>query len=652
MEATPENRVALVSGLLRVEDRRDYDPLLVGRAAGSKDPWVRSRAALTCGRLRDVEASIYLPVLLRDPDPSVRRAAAFASGISADRRLVPSLIASLSDPDAETASGAAAALGRLGGVEAERALRSALTGTAGPRAASALALFSSRADGLVPALSASIAAGDPELRKAAAWALARVPRAGSEPALRSLLDDPDAEVVAWAARGLGLLEDPASAPRLLAIAKGSQSGPSIQALFALERIAARNEATAQAREAGLARFRDDRPGVAVAALTLLRRFASEPDVREALAGVAAAGGRRGGVALASLAAGDPDRAFRLAFPGREPALLDLRLGAAEALPFVPAEGLATWVDALLADPAARVRMEAVSRIPKGAAATLSPRLVRALGDPDASVRAAALDAAASLASGPSADPQVRQAWRTAYGSALVSREPDLVASALDAAAALAEGGRELLSARRDDPDDLVRARARRLLVDRFEEDPDAFTHRAFATRLSDEDYRRLSRAAESARFVATIATTRGSFVAELFPREAPMTVDSFVALARKGFFDRTTIHRVVPDFVVQAGDPRGDGTGGPDYALRDELNPLPYVRGRIGMALSGPDTGGSQWFVTLSRQPHLDGAYTVFGEVTTGMEVVERIEQNDRLLSVSVREEKRDAPPGLLSNVR
>ena len=125
-----------------------------------------------------------------------------------------------------------------------------------------------------------------------------------------------------------------------------------------------------------------------------------------------------------------------------------------------------------------------------------------------------------------------------------------------------------------------------------------------------------------------------------------------MSLAKRRFFDGTTIHRVVPDFVVQAGDPRGDGTGGPGYALRDELNALPYVRGRIGMALSGPDTGGSQWFVTLSRQPHLDGAYTVFGEVTAGMDVVERIEQNDRLLSVRVSEAVRKAPAGLVSGGR
>ena len=253
--------------------------------------------------------------------------------------------------------------------------------------------------------------------------------------------------------------------------------------------------------------------------------------------------------------------------------------------------------------------------------------------------------------GPGADAAVKSAWGAAYASALASREPDLVASALDAAASLGDGGCALLAARRDDGDDLVRARARRLLVERCGEDPGTFS-RPFVTRLSGADYRRRAQRAETGRVVATVATTRGSFEIELLSREAPMTVESFASLARKGFFDGTTIHRVVPDFVVQAGDPRGDGTGGPDYALRDELNPLPYLRGRIGMALSGPDTGGSQWFVTLSRQPHLDGAYTVFGEVTAGMDVVERIEQNDRLLSVRVREDARDVPPGLVPDRR
>jgi cyclophilin family peptidyl-prolyl cis-trans isomerase len=469
--------------------------------------------------------------------------------------------------------------------------------------------------------------------------------------LRLLLDDGDPEIAAWAARGLGLLEDSRSGPRLLELATGDVPGPAIQSLLALDRLAVRSPTTVGSgatKGVAITRARDANPGVALAALTLLRRFAGEAPVQEFLAAVAAGGGRHGGVALASLAAGDPDRALALAFPSGVPGPLDLRLGAAEALPSLPVERLASWLDTLLSDPTARVRMEAVSRVPRDAAHALASHLVRALADVDGRVQAVALDIAAPLASGPGADAAVKKAWGVAYAFTLASREPDLVASALDAAASRAEGGCALLAARRDDGDDLVRTRARRLLVERCGEKTDGFSRRPFATRLSGTDYRRLAQLAESGRLVATVATPRGSFEVELLSRDAPMTVESFATLARKGFFDGTTIHRVVPDFVVQAGDPKGDGTGGPDYALRDELNPLPYVRGRVGMALSGPDTGGSQWFVTLSRQPHLDGGYTVFGDVIAGMDVVERIEQNDRLVSVRIREESRDVPPGLV----
>lgn len=650
-EATRENRLSLVARLLEVEDRRDYDPLAVGAASASRDPWVRSRAALAAGRLRDVESVVYLPVLLSDPDPSVRRAAAFASGISGDARLVPMLAKALSDPDAETASEAAAALGRLGGAAAEEALVDVLRAPAGPKAGAALALFRTPG-GAVAELGAALSPSDPPLRRAAAYALSRSPGEVSAAALRPLLGDADAEVAAWSARALGLLADGASAAALAALAKGPAPGPAIQALLALDRLGAKGLARDEGRAAGLARARDARPGVAVAALTLLRRSAGDAEAAALLESVARGGGRRGGVALASLAAGEPGRAFALAFPADGPSPVDLRLGAAEALPQLPAGEAGRWLEALLADPAPRVRMEAVSRLPRGAAPQLAALLARALADPDGAVRAAALDAAAPLAEGPSADAAVREAFRAAYAASLASGEPDLVASALDAAASLAEGACPLLAARRDDEDDLVRARARRLLVEKCGEDPARLPFRAVRTRLGKADYARLARLAETGRLVATVETTRGRFEVELLPAESPMTVDSFAALARKGYFDGTTIHRVVPDFVVQAGDPRGDGTGGPGYALRDELNPRPYRRGTVGMALSGPDTGGSQWFVTLSRQPHLDGAYTVFGEATEGMEVVERIEQNDRILSVRVTEGSREAPPGLAPSPR
>lgn len=137
---------------------------------------------------------------------------------------------------------------------------------------------------------------------------------------------------------------------------------------------------------------------------------------------------------------------------------------------------------------------------------------------------------------------------------------------------------------------------------------------------------------------ATIGAAEGRIRIELFPQDAPITVDSFVTLARKGFFNGLTFHRVVPNFVIQGGDPRGDGEGGPGYQIRCEVNTRPYTRGAVGMALSGKDTGGSQFFITHSPQPHLDGGYTVFGRVIGGMEVVDRIKRGDVIRSVEIFE--------------
>jgi cyclophilin family peptidyl-prolyl cis-trans isomerase len=136
---------------------------------------------------------------------------------------------------------------------------------------------------------------------------------------------------------------------------------------------------------------------------------------------------------------------------------------------------------------------------------------------------------------------------------------------------------------------------------------------------------------------ATIHTTRGDLRLELFGAEAPITVSNFLALAKSGYYRNTRFHRVVPNFVIQDGDPRGDGNGGPGYAIRDEMNRHRYERGALGMALSGPDTGGSQYFLTHSPQPHLDGHYTVFGRLISGFDVLDRIVQGDLITSVEAK---------------
>jgi cyclophilin family peptidyl-prolyl cis-trans isomerase/HEAT repeat protein len=133
---------------------------------------------------------------------------------------------------------------------------------------------------------------------------------------------------------------------------------------------------------------------------------------------------------------------------------------------------------------------------------------------------------------------------------------------------------------------------------------------------------------------ATINTVRGPIRLELFGNDAPITVSNFLSLARSGYYRNTRFHRVVPNFVAQDGDPRDDGNGGPGYSIRDEMNRHRYERGAVGMALSGPDTGGSQYFITHSPQPHLDGHYTVFGRVIRGFDVLDKLVQGDLITKV------------------
>jgi cyclophilin family peptidyl-prolyl cis-trans isomerase/HEAT repeat protein len=154
-------------------------------------------------------------------------------------------------------------------------------------------------------------------------------------------------------------------------------------------------------------------------------------------------------------------------------------------------------------------------------------------------------------------------------------------------------------------------------------------------------WRRIAELSEgTTKLTAVIHTKKGDIRIELFPDDAPMTVDNFVRLSRNGFYNGLAFVRVVPNFVIQGGDPRGDQNGGPGYQIRDEINVRRYVTGSVGMALSGKDTGGSQFFITHSPQPHLDGGYTIFGQVTEGMDVVNRIARGDKIEKVEIIEAK------------
>jgi peptidyl-prolyl cis-trans isomerase B (cyclophilin B) len=191
-----------------------------------------------------------------------------------------------------------------------------------------------------------------------------------------------------------------------------------------------------------------------------------------------------------------------------------------------------------------------------------------------------------------------------------------------------------------DRDSLVRSLATRLLAPRDSTarpprrpTPDSLVARPLI------EYERLVRlwgAVGSRQPVAVIETDDGVVTLQLYGREAPLVVEAFVRLANEGFYRNTVFHRVVPNFVVQDGDPRGDGTGGPGFSLRESFSRRRHERGCVGLATSGPDTGGSQYYLCHSSQPHLDGAYTVFGTVLSGFDVMDRIVQGDRMVRIRI----------------
>ena len=145
----------------------------------------------------------------------------------------------------------------------------------------------------------------------------------------------------------------------------------------------------------------------------------------------------------------------------------------------------------------------------------------------------------------------------------------------------------------------------------------------------------------SKKYSATLETSRGTILCDLFAVDAPLTVNNFVVLARDGFYDGTVFHRVISNFMIQGGDPTGTGTGGPGYRFRDETsgNPHKHGTGSLSMANAGPNTNGSQFFITHAPQPHLDGKHTVFGQVVQGQEVVDAVRKGDVLTSVTINEE-------------
>ena len=297
----------------------------------------------------------------------------------------------------------------------------------------------------------------------------------------------------------------------------------------------------------------------------------------------------------------------------------------------PDAGL-TRLDMMLADGDQRVVPAVLDALVKLKAPDASGVLLKRLQADDVVVRVAAARGVGVLR-----PPAGREALVAAYRFGQRDTTYLARAAALEALAQYgADAAVPTLEAALADKDWAVRVKATTLLATLSPGSDAAVRSRPAPTRLAPEAYGAATLVTPPVSTELYIDTDKGTIQIELAVLDAPLAIDSLTALAQKGFFNGLSFHRVVPDFVVQTGDPRGDGEGGPGFTLRDERNERPYLRGTVGLALDWADTAGSQFFITHSPQPHLDARYTVIGRVVSGMDVVDRLEAWDVIRRVRV----------------
>lgn len=621
--------------LLMLADRRLFEPVTVERAS-SGGPELRAQLAVTLGRVGDRRGRVDLQSLLLDRVPEVRRAAAFGLGELGDPESERGLLGAVTDPDRETGTLAVEALGKLGTsvVDVGDALASLPDEERWARLLPSLFRFDEEA--MVPLAEAGLGVSDPQLHAMAVYALARKPRPEAAADFRRLLGDGDPRVRAWAAQGLGAVGDGGDLVRLAPLLAAPQAGPVIQALHAGQKLVDAGKAAAPAewRRPLLDLFDDPRPHVRIAALEAASAWLLDDELGAALAqraGTEEKGRRQErATALVALAAGADPRAAELVSTASRDDDGAIRAAAARAAASL---GAVKLLDRLARDPDPRPRAAALQGL---LATSPDPAKVatEALNDTDPGIKA-------TLFTWLTGHPEVPIEQ---LGEAVVFALRDRnIESSLDGVEALLARARAeplergtivaLLEKLAEFPDYLVRRRAIAALGELGRPQPKLG---AVQDPRGVDAFESVVRRTSHPRMVE-VHTSRGDLEIRLACPQAPLTCLNFLTLARNHFYDGLTFHRVVPDFVVQGGDPRADGYGGPGYTIRDEINRLRYRRGVVGMALAGPDTGGSQFFITLSPQPRLDGGYTAFGEVVGGDEVLDQLVEGDRILSVVER---------------
>ena len=645
-----------IAALLEIADARRPDTVVIDGALASSTAAVRAYAARTVGQVRIRARTETVRRLVADPDSMVAADAVFALGAMLDSGAAPTLATALGGTPTVVAA-AAWSLGELG--EMGRPAIEMVLRRAEPRHAIADVLQATAKLRPVPseAITPYLTDSDRSIVRNAVYALTRSPVPNADTALLSVADHlpsgatdaagtgVEVDLRAYLARGLARTsvreaQRPAALVALRRLVEDAHPHVRVNAVRSLSTYGSDGQPDV------VRHLRDDDANVRVAVaqslgniplLPTLWQQAWESDTGFTFRRAVLAAATRSRVRLAAI---DP------ASPGAWQRQRDWHFRAAAAQSAASLTDIDSIVVPLLRDPDARVRAAAYGAAASWADSSAAlgkpygrPALITALDDADLFVRATVLGAVRQRARAADAR-RALDAWRRA------ERDPEndarLAALSVIAAAWRADSAsfgqlRDTLSMLRAPMDPLERDAGRRISPLRHwsrDVTPPSLHPRSW--------YRDRARTLVAASLAghnptASIVTARGTLRIALYAADAPLTVDNFERLARRGYYDGVAFHRIVPNFVAQDGDPRGDGSGGPGYAIRDELNRRWYDRGAVGMALSGPDTGGSQYFITHSPQPHLDGHYTVFGQVVAGFDALDSLVQGDRILRITIQ---------------
>ncbi|HEY0670637.1 MAG TPA: peptidylprolyl isomerase [Longimicrobiales bacterium] len=635
--------VGTLAEVLRREDTRAFDAAAFQGPLSSSTEAVRMLSARALGRIGNRGASPQLITALSDASVRVRAEAAFALGELGDSsEAVVTALARIAQNRGVDAAEAVSALGKLRSYAARHYVEHALrTETALPILQEALLAIwrFPRTAATAQLVAPHTRHQDQQVRWRATYALTRgLADPAVVPQLIALLQRDSGYTASFAARGLRA-------------ASADSAGQRAQALAAL--LARVNDAYAPIRINAITAIGGYRDTTAATQLIPLLKHA---DLNTRVAAAQAIGTSGGSAAWSALEGVARDLAERPLVRGS--ALTGLMTISSErALPLADAFARSTdWLARLYA-----------ARSAGNARADLGLPLLRTLaGDRDARVAVAAVEAAAGTRDTlPAAralfieqlaanDPFVRAAALNglaryadiadqillfdAYARAQRDTVPEAAVAALDAIARLVEKNAAVDRAFRvrfTTSAGCPHADVQQALRRHFQIETDCGF--ALATRVYEQVVRDYLMPGLNGTNPRARITTAGKVIEiELLAADAPMTVRNFVTLANRRYFDGARWHRVVPNFVIQDGDPYGNGSGGPGYAIRDEMNRVRYLEGAVGMALSGPDTGGSQFFITHSPQPHLDGGYTVFGRVVSGMDGVWAVVQDDAIERIEI----------------